>query len=175
MTTTLLLLFFALSLAVCGAVHDWRSLRIPNWINLGITGLFIVAVVLAPQDFSPLWVHLGAGALMLAITFTLFSLGQFGGGDAKLASALALWLGFKGLAPFVMFTGIVGGLLGLLGLYIKKKKPFVQPNSQAWVAQLQAGRNAIPYGIALAVGGVVAVFHTPPYAQKLHELLFLIH
>lgn len=175
MTTTLLLLILALVLAIAGAVHDWRSLRIPNWINLSIAALFVLAVVLRPQDFAPLWHYAGAGALMLVVTYAMFAMGQFGGGDAKLASALALWLGFKGLAPFVMFTGIAGGVLGLLGLYIKKKKPFAHAAPEGWVGQLQLGRNALPYGIALAAGGVCAVFHTAPYAQKLHELLFLIH
>lgn len=175
MATTLLLLMLALLLSVCGAVHDWRSLRIPNWISLSIVALFVLAAGLAPQSFAPLWLHVGAGAAMLIVTYILFALGQFGGGDAKLASALALWLGFKGMAAFVMFTGIAGGVLGLLGLYIKAKKPFAHATSQGWVGQLQAGRNAIPYGIALAAGAVAAVFHTPPYAQKLHELLFLIH
>ena len=175
MTTTLLLLVMTLMLAACGAVHDWRSLRIPNWLCLTIAVLFVVAVVVAPQDFTPLWPHLAAGVLMLIVTFALFAFGLFGGGDAKLAAVLALWLGLKGLAPFVMFTGIAGGVLALLGLYISKKKPFAHAAPQGWVGQLQAGRNAIPYGIALAVGAVFAVFHTPPYAQKLHELLFLIH
>lgn len=175
MTTTLLLLILALVLAVVGAVHDWRSLRIPNWVSLSIAALFVLGIVIDPSQFSPLWHYVGAGAAMLAVTYTLFALGHFGGGDAKLASALALWLGFKGLVPFVMFTGIAGGVLGLLGLYIKKKKPFAHPSPQGWVGQLQTGRDAIPYGIALAIGGGAAVFHTPVYAQKLHELLFLIH
>lgn len=175
MTTTTLLLLCALVLAIAGAVHDWRSLRIPNWINLSIAALFVLAVVLRPQDFAPLWHYAGAGALMLVVTYAMFAMGQFGGGDAKLASALALWLGFKGLVPFVMFTGIAGGVLGLLGLYINKKKPFAHASPEGWVGQLQSGRNALPYGIALTIGAIVAVFHTPAYAQRLHELPFLIH
>lgn len=175
MSITIVLLIAALMLALWGAAYDWRSLRIPNWICLIIAALFVVAVVITPQDFTPIWTHLAAGGVMLAITFTFFALGHFGGGDAKLASALTLWLGFKGVVPFVMFTGIAGGVLGLLGLYISRKKPFAHVSPQSWVGQLQAGRNALPYGIALAFGGVAAVFHTPPYAQKLHELIFLIH
>lgn len=175
MSTTLILLIASLMLALCGAVHDWRSLRIPNWICISIAVLFAVAVAVAPQDFVPLWSYIGAGVLMLVVTFSLFAFGLFGGGDAKLAAVLALWLGFNGLVAFVMFTGIFGGVLGVLGLYISKKKPFAHAAPEGWVGQLQAGRNAIPYGIALAAGAVSAVFHTPPYAQKLHELLFLIH
>ncbi len=175
MSITLALLAVALLLGFCGALHDWRSLRIPNWISLSSAGLFVLAVVFAPADFAPLWPHIAAGFGMLTVTYILFALGQFGGGDAKLASALALWLGLKGLVPFVMFTGIAGGVLAVLGLYIKRKKPFAHVTPQSWIGQLQAGRDAIPYGIALAIGGAVAVFHTAPYSQKLHELIFSIH
>lgn len=172
---TLFLLTAVLMLALCAAGHDWRTLRIPNWISLAIIALFVVAAAMSPQKFSPLWVHPAAFVAMLAVTFFLFARGLFGGGDAKLASALALWLGLKGLVPFVMFTGIAGGVLGLLGLYIKKKKPVAQAKPESWVGQLQAGRDAIPYGIAIAIGMMGAVFHTAPYAQKLHELLISIH
>ncbi len=175
MPVTLFFLAAALLLALWGAWHDWRSLRIPNWISLAIAALFLVAATCMPGDFSPLWIHVAAGAGMLAVTFTMFALGHFGGGDAKLASALALWLGLKGLVPFVMFSAIAGGVLGIAGLYIKRRKPFAHAAPQGWVAQVQAGRDALPYGIALAIGVVAAVFHTAPYAQKLHELIILIH
>ena len=175
MPTTGLMVIAVLLLAGLAAWHDWRSLRIPNWISLTIIALFPIAVAMAPNDFFPLWPYPAAGLGMLAITFALFAMGRFGGGDAKLASALALWLGLKGLVPFIMFMAIAGGVLGLVGLYIKKTPARGGGNSDGWIAQLRNGRNALPYGIAIALGMLGAVFHTVPYSQNLDELVFLIH
>ncbi len=175
MTVTMVALLVVIMLALGAAVHDWRGLRIPNWISLAIVALFACVAVLAPASVSPLWPHLAAGAGMLLVTFAMFARGLFGGGDAKLASALALWLGLKGLVPFMMFTGLAGGVLAVAALYIKAKKPFVNVKPESWVAQVQGGRNSLPYGIAIALGMAAAVFHTPPYADNLHELINLIH
>ena len=50
---------------------------------------------------------------MLAVTFTFFAQGWIGGGDAKLAAATALWLGFDHLLPYVLYASIFGGILTL--------------------------------------------------------------
>ena len=39
---------------------------------------------------------LGAGAVMLIAGFALFAAGIFGGGDAKLLAASAVWFGWSG-------------------------------------------------------------------------------
>ncbi len=172
MTGLFLCIVMVLTLVAC--VTDWRDLRIPNWISAAISLLFVVAFVVSPASFGPWWSHFGAGAVMLAATIAMFAAGHFGGGDAKLASALCLWLGLAGIVPFVLFMGIAGGVLGLFALYIKKKRPFAQPRSEGWIAKVQAGGNALPYGIAISFGFAVAIFHTPVMLQHLHEVFLLI-
>ena len=54
--------------------------------------------------------HLGAGAVVLAVTFTFFSRGWIGGGDAKLAAATALWLGFDQLMNYLLYASLFGGV-----------------------------------------------------------------
>lgn len=163
---------FGLTLRACWT--DWRHLQISNGMCLAVAAVFLLAFLLQPQSFGPWWSHLGAGALMLALTFGMFCFGLFGGGDAKLAAALSLWLGLPSLAPFVMFMGIAGGGLALLGIYIKRRRPFSRPAKESWIDQLQQGRNALPYGIAISAGFWAAVFHTPPLLARLHEVIDLI-
>ncbi len=168
-------LVIVMLLCAVACVTDWRGLRIPNTLSVAIVALFAVAALADPGYAAPLWPHLAAGGVMLLVTFGMFCAGLFGGGDAKLASALALWLGLPGIAPFVFFMGLAGGGLALAALYIKRKKPFVHASPESWVGQLQRGRNALPYGLAISAGFWAAVFHTPATARQLHEVIGLIH
>ena len=52
-------------------------------------------------------------ALVLAVTFIFFARGWIGGGDAKLAAATALWLGFDHLMAYLLYASIFGGVLTL--------------------------------------------------------------
>ena len=54
----------------------------------------------------------------MAIGFTLFALGYIGGGDAKLFAAVVLWLGLKDLMSYALVATVLGGVLtlALLGL-----------------------------------------------------------
>ena len=49
--------------------------------------------------------------MVLAVTFVFFALGWIGGGDAKLAAATALWLGFDHLLKYLLYASLFGGVL----------------------------------------------------------------
>ena len=53
----------------------------------------------------------GALCAVLVVTFVFFARGWIGGGDAKLAAATALWLGFDQLLNYLIFASILGGVL----------------------------------------------------------------
>ena len=46
--------------------------------------------------------HFGAAFIVLAIGFGCFAMGWIGGGDAKLAAAIALWFGFDYLLEYLV-------------------------------------------------------------------------
>ena len=54
-----------------------------------------------------------AAVTVLAVTFVFFARGWIGGGDAKLAAATALWLGFDHLVAYLLYASIFGGVLTL--------------------------------------------------------------
>ena len=63
--------------------------------------------------------HVGAGCVVLVVAFGFFTHGWIGGGDAKLAAATALWLGFDHLLPYLVYASLFGGALTLLLLQFR--------------------------------------------------------
>ena len=104
--------------------------------------------------------HLGAGFLLLLISFAIFACGWIGGGDAKLMAATALWLGFDHLLPFLLWTAILGGGLALLVLTYRHVLPPVWLLGQSWALRLHDPKQGIPYGIAIAAAGLVVYPNT---------------
>jgi prepilin peptidase CpaA len=97
---------------------------------------------------------------VLAITFTFFAFGWIGGGDAKLAAATALWLGFDHLFEYAVYASIFGGLLTLLIIKFRVL-PLPQPLArQGWVMRLHQSNAGVPYGIALAAAALIVYPNT---------------
>jgi prepilin peptidase CpaA len=98
--------------------------------------------------------HLGAGAAMLAASFALFAFGWIGGGDAKLAAATALWLGFGSLVEYLFVASLAGGALTLAVLVLRKLPLPAFAVRWDWLARLHEPKTGVPYGIALAAAAL---------------------
>lgn len=154
------------TLGMCGlaAWSDFKGFRIPNLVSIVIVAAFAVAyggTVLTGQSdiiFSALKSHLISGGVVLLITMLMFALRVWGAGDSKFAAAVSLWLGVPGLAPFLFYMALLGGLLGVATLLLKRFKPVRKPPAGSWPARAQDGHNAVPYGIAIAAGAIIAFF-----------------
>lgn len=153
---TLLLLIFPI-LVIAAALRDATSYTIPNWISLALVAAFPVAALALGLPLTVIGLNFGVGAVALAVGMGMFALGWIGGGDAKLLAAAALWLGWPAALSYLAVTGMAGGALavGLLGLRSAYVRPFV-PAGPAWFARLaQPGEN-VPYGVAIALGALMA-------------------
>jgi prepilin peptidase CpaA len=143
------------ALLAYAAFSDLFTMTISNRISVALViGFFVVAGVLHMPIDAVLW-HAGCGLAVLAGTFALFAMGWIGGGDAKLAAATALWLGFEHLADYGVVAALIGGALTLIILQARK---FPMPRwaiERQWIARLHESDNGIPYGIALAIAGVL--------------------
>lgn len=145
---TLVILSF-MGLLVAAAVYDLRRFIIPDPINVALLGLWPIWVAL--NGFGPLgYTVLGPGAIFVLGVF-LFNLGFMGGGDVKLLTVLALWAEPSGLPVFLFFTSIAGGLLSLY--WVLPLRRYIAPVI-GWTAG-QSGNQQIPYGVAIAAGGLV--------------------
>ena len=160
-----LLLVFPAAMAFAG-IMDLLTYTIPNRVSLALLVGFLFAAPLAGMPWADYFSHLGAGALMLTIGIALFARGWLGGGDAKLMAAAALWLGFGYLLPFLEWTGVVGGLLAIFLITFRRYFPPLWLVKQQWAMRLHDPRQGIPYGIALAVAGLM-IYPSLPWLSGL--------
>ncbi|CAA9532946.1 MAG: Type IV prepilin peptidase TadV/CpaA [uncultured Sphingomonas sp.] len=135
-----LLIALGLLLLVAAAI-DVGTYTIPNRLNLLIA-------VLAPLFWwsaeLALWpdvaIRIGAALLVFGLLAAAFAAGMMGGGDVKLAAAVALWFPPLATVKMLVVMSIAGGVLTLLVLLIHR-------------ARQREGRPKIPYGVAIAAGG----------------------
>ncbi len=142
------------------ASSDLFTMTISNRVSLIlVAGFFVLAfwIGMKPAEVAS---HAGAALAVLAVTFTFFACGWIGGGDAKLAAATALWLGFENLLPYVLYASVFGGLLTLFMLRFRTM-PLPAPLAGAeWVKRLHRADGGVPYGIALAASALMIYPHT---------------
>lgn len=91
----------------------------------------------------------------------MFAMNWIGGGDAKLLSASMLWMGTSGGAPFILYTAIAGGGFCLLLITARNHLPFFAQTGPVWVMRLMQPRGDIPYGVAIAIGALLAYPSSP--------------
>ncbi|MEZ5852627.1 MAG: prepilin peptidase [Hyphomicrobiaceae bacterium] len=148
-----LFLFFPAAMALAGSM-DFFTMTIPNRITVGLVIGFVVVLPFAPPGWWGLASHLAAFALMLVIGIFMFSQGWCGGGDAKLLAATALWLGLERLLDYLVIVSIAGGVLVFALLMYRAASPPLFLLNQRWAMRLHEKAGGVPYGIALAIGGL---------------------
>ncbi|MEH2525173.1 MULTISPECIES: A24 family peptidase [unclassified Bradyrhizobium] len=147
-----LLLFPALM--AFAAASDLFTMTISNRVSLALIAGFVLLAVLGGMGLHDMLMHFGAGAAVLVVAFACFAMGWVGGGDAKVAASVALWLGFDQLLNFLVYASLFGGALTLLLLQFRQW-PLPYPLSrQVWLDRLHDKQSGIPYGIALALGAL---------------------
>src|SRR5690242_6016437 len=131
--TDLLLLGLA-GILVFAAVVDVQTFTISNRLNLTVALLapvYWLSIALSP--WPGMAIQLGAGVAVFVVLAAAFYAGMMGGGDVKLAAALALWFSPEGTLRFLVLMSLASGVLTLLVI--------------AWHrAKKREGRPEIPYG-----------------------------
>jgi prepilin peptidase CpaA len=156
----LLLVFPALM--AYAAASDLFTMTIPNKLSLTIVVAFAAFAMLSGLSWAALGMHVAAGALALVVCFGLFAFGWIGGGDAKLAAATALWLGFNHtLVEYLALSTIAGGLLTLAILVVRGTELPLFALSWDWARRLHDHKTGVPYGIALS-GAALLVYPQSP-------------
>ncbi len=148
-----LLLFPALM--AFAASSDLLTMTISNRISIILVAGFLVLAMAVGMPLDEIANHFGAAVVVLGVAFVFFARGWVGGGDAKLAAATALWLGWAHLYEYVFYASLLGGVLTLLLLEFRK---FSMPSLLAgreWAERLHKPDGGIPYGIALAAAALL--------------------
>lgn len=128
-------------LLVVAAVIDVRTLTISNSLNLAVA---LLAPLYWLSIALPLWpnvaVQLAVGAGVFGLLAGAFYAGLMGGGDVKLAAALALWFSPGSTVKFLLWMSVAGGVLTIAMVVLHRLRG-------------RAGKPEIPYGVAIAFGG----------------------
>ena len=129
-------------LLLWAAVVDIRTRTISNRLNLAIA---LVAPLFWWSMGIDLWpdaaIRVGVAIAVFLLFALAFQLGAMGGGDVKLAAALALWFAPRDTLFLIVMMSLAGGVLTLIVMIehrIKQNK----------------GRPQVPYGVAISFGGL---------------------
>lgn len=156
--SALLIVFPALM--AYAAVSDLLTMTISNRISLLLTAGFIVLALAGGLSWHAIGMHGLAALCTLVVTFGMFAAGWMGGGDAKIAAATMLWLGFGGVMEYALMTAMAGGVLTFVVISFRDYPLPAFAENWEWSRRLHSATSGIPYGIALAFGALIAYPHT---------------
>lgn len=147
------------------ASSDLLTMRISNRLVLVIAGAFFVLALVTNMPLQQLALHIACATIVLVVAFALFALGWVGGGDAKLAAATALWLGFGVTLPYLLYAALLGGALTMV-LLAARRLPLPDLLAKVrWIDRLHDRKTGVPYGIALAAAGIIVYSDTALFQQ----------
>ena len=159
---------------VLSAASDLRTRRIPNVLTVAGAVAAPVLWGLLEGPTAAMTSMLGGG-LALAVGVPLFALGALGGGDAKLLIVTGAFLGPTRLVIALIATGIAGAVLALVVAFARGQLLATLANSGRLALRLvtlgrkgtarsleSPGAITIPYGVVIAVGGLMAWFVLSP-------------
>ena len=140
---------------VAAAISDYRALRVPNWLTATLACLFPVAALLLGHDVN--WLsHIAAGLIVLVAGAAMFHFGLMGGGDVKLLAAASLWMGLGQVVGFLFAVALIGGVFSLLVLVLRNVlMQGMLLTVFGRVPHVTARGASIPYGIPIAIGGIL--------------------
>jgi Flp pilus assembly protein protease CpaA len=139
----LLPLLGALALVV---VLDLRIRIIPDIITL--PGLAYALGLAAVAVRSPTVLEAGLGALVgggVVLLFAIVSRGGMGGGDIKLMAMLGAALGWRGALTALALSQVVGAVIGLGILVVRRRRP----------------ARHLPVGALIAFFGAILLIYSP--------------
>ncbi|MGV8986622.1 MAG: A24 family peptidase [Cypionkella sp.] len=155
------LAFFPLTVIYAG-IGDLATMRIPNWLVMTMLLGYVVLAPLAGFSLFQMALGLATGCAVFFLTIGAFAFGWIGGGDVKLMSVAALWLGLPQLAAFLLWTSLSGGVLTLaLLLYRSMPLPEAVATRIGWASRLYMDKKRVPYGVAIASASLIVFISTP--------------
>ena len=156
-------LFLEILLLVYVAMIDIATRSIRNEICLVLALLGIAGQIASPMQVAE---SLIAATILFLLLIVIYQRGWKGGGDVKLLVALAIGLPLMGVIQLLTVTALAGGILALVHVVMRLLPyPRLAPAGSSLVRRVYAIerwrhlRHApLPYGVAIACGGIWTVF-----------------
>ncbi|AJR25054.1 prepilin peptidase [Sphingobium fuliginis] len=167
------LVLLAVSLVlIAAAVEDMARLRISNIFPLLVVGLYAVWVAVAGWE-NDIWRNGTVFLGMFAVGCGLFAIRAMGGGDVKLMTACALWFDWAGVIPWIVYVTVGGGVLALVLMAGRRLVP--QSVREGSSIALFGKKGPIPYGVAIALGTIMALYMAGPNPSGVARLPDFVH
>jgi prepilin peptidase CpaA len=151
---------------VAGSIWDLAKRRIPNLVTGAVAVLGVAAQLVDRGGWSAAS-GLGAAAVSVALLWRPWTAGGIGGGDVKMAAAVAIWVGLGGMIRYALAVAAAGGVVALVMYLLSRKSVRQDVKTNLTLAALQQrlpavearaeGRISVPYGLAIAAGAAVAL------------------
>lgn len=157
-------------LLVVGCVTDVKSRKIPNELVAAILATGWLFALYSPDVFRALGTSLAGTAVGFGIWIGFYLAGAIGAGDVKFFSAAGAWLGPAATWRAALIAALAGGVLALAFLLLEKRLGGVlrrmalaaSTGSLAGIpdrlAPMRTRHRPLPYGVALAIGALVAAW-----------------
>jgi prepilin peptidase CpaA len=143
------------------AVTDFLTMTISNRISIGLVCAFIILAPLVGLSLGEIGLSLAAASIVFLVCFALFATNVMGGGDAKILTAASLWFGLTpALISFLVYVAYAGGVVTLLFLLLRWRASSVLAMGIPLPMSVVEAKK-IPYGIAIAIGGLLAFPNAP--------------
>ena len=143
---------------IAAAISDFCTLKIPNWCPVSIAVVYLPIAHNLNMTCSEILAHYGTGVTLYLLGLALVSRGMIGGGDVKLLSTTCIWTGPNMLAELLISTAILGGMLALVIICMRKTlSERLNGWKPLWLNPPEGTSIGIPYGVAIAVAGLLLV------------------
>ena len=143
---------------------DLARFEIPNRIPIFLGCTYLVASLSLGEDLLIILRQCGIGAAFLLVGMLLFWRGIMGGGDVKLLAACVPWLAPTQLPAFLFWMAMIGGILGLVALGVRRMPLPAKLAEHPWMKTFR-GTDKIPYGLAIGCAGLITLPHLPLLAN----------
>jgi prepilin peptidase CpaA len=151
-------------LLLYAAMIDVATRLIPNAICLTLALLGVASQFAGPAHIAE---SLVVATVLFLLLLIIYQRGAVGGGDVKLLVALAIGLPLAGVMQLLTVTALAGGVLGIAHLMMRRlPPPRLAPAGSSFLRRVYAverwrhvRRAPLPYGVAIACGGIWTVFN----------------
>ncbi|MEO1328369.1 MAG: prepilin peptidase [Pseudomonadota bacterium] len=160
---------------VSAACSDAYRFIIPNWCGLGLVVGWLAAWAVSPLGWGALFSHGIVFLVALVCSVLLFELGVWGGGDAKLAPAGLLWVGWPAALEALLVMSYVSIALALMVLGVRlvrrrRPAPARAPDAPPSETEGIERETHAPYGLAIAAGCLWMLAQAPVVAALAPDL-----
>lgn len=164
--------FLVITVASLAVFFDLTVRRIPNWLilfGLGAGLIFNLYGGTSQFIYSIFGFFIGVGMFIVP-----FSLGWMGAGDVKYSGVIGAMLGVKLLPRVLFYASVVAGIIAIGSVLVGRCRlgflkttwyeckiavlSFGQVLPDAVSVRVSKGANALPWGVALGAGTILAYF-----------------